>query len=81
MILDELNKIIERRGISGAELARRIGMDQKVLWNRLHGRSRLTATELLLLAEELDIDLDDLSHRYYLEFEASKESSEEVEDA
>ena len=63
MILEVLNCAIRKRGISYNELARRIGMPERIFWNRMHGRTRLGADELLLIARELDISLDELSER------------------
>ena len=67
MILEALNEAIRERGIPYRRLARRLGLSERVLWNRMHGLTKLTADELLLLAAELDISLDDLSYRYHRE--------------
>ena len=65
MILDTLKAVIARRGISIAELARRIGMDPQLLSARLHGKAKISSEELILLAHELEISLDELSTNYF----------------
>lgn len=46
-----------RRGISVAELARRVGVDRKRLWRVLNGERAMRADELVRLCAELGIGL------------------------
>ena len=45
------------RGISVAELARRIGVDRKRLWRVLNGERAMRADELVRLCAELGVGL------------------------
>lgn len=45
------------RGISVAELARRIGVDRKRLWRVLNGERAMRADELVRLCTELGVGL------------------------
>ena len=50
-------KIVEReRGISVAELARRIGSDRKRLWYVLNGQREMRVDEFLMLCVALGVD-------------------------
>lgn len=49
------------RGISVAELARRIGVDRKRLWRVLNGERRMHADELVRLCGELGVVLERLA--------------------
>ena len=46
-----------RRGISVAELARRIGVDRKRLWKVLNGERAMRADEFVRLCAELRVGL------------------------
>lgn len=58
-----INEIIkerrEQRGIPVSELSRRTGIKYEALRVALEGRRNITATELLLLCEELELSLAD----------------------
>ena len=45
------------RGISVAELARRVGVDQKRLWRVLNGERAMRADEFVRLCAELGVGL------------------------
>jgi transcriptional regulator with XRE-family HTH domain len=48
------------RNISGADLARRIGLTQPQVSRRLHGRLPFTSDDLVAIAEELDVTIVEL---------------------
>jgi DNA-binding Xre family transcriptional regulator len=54
-------KQAKRRGISCAELARRVGMSPEVLRRSLKGTRRFRAEELLNICFELEMSLLDLN--------------------
>lgn len=54
-----ISSSVQRRGISNAELARRVGMDQELLRRSLSGERKIAADEFVALCEELELSLDD----------------------
>lgn len=46
-------------GMTKAALARHVNMDDDLLGKTLHGKRKMTATELIMLSETLDLTLDD----------------------
>ena len=56
---DVIAERVEKRGISIAELSRRVDMSSELLRRSLNGDRKLTATELIALCEELEMTLDD----------------------
>ncbi|RDB64310.1 transcriptional regulator [Gordonibacter sp. 28C] len=69
----------QERGISVAELARRIGTDRKRLWYVLHGQREMRVDEFLMLCVALGIDPRSFITRGMVEFvsEASKRKRRE----
>lgn len=53
-----ISSSVQRRGISNAELARRVGMDQELLRRSLSGERKIAADEFVALCEELELSLD-----------------------
>jgi transcriptional regulator with XRE-family HTH domain len=53
----------ERKGITAAELSRRVGIGSHVLWRYEHGRMLPGLDKLIAIARELDVSVDDLSLR------------------
>lgn len=72
ILIQVIKDAIKRRGISQAELSRRIGISERSFWNRLHGISKFTAGELIQIGKALDISLDDLSEKYFDNLEKKK---------
>lgn len=83
ILIQVIKDAIKRRGISQAELSRRIGISERSFWNRLHGISKFTAAELIRIGKALDISLDDLSEKYFDNLEKTENASafEEADDA
>ena len=54
-----ISSSVQRRGITNAELARRVGMDQELLRRSLSGERKIAADEFVALCEELELSLDD----------------------
>ncbi len=50
---------VVRRGITKAELARRIGVDDELLRRSLAGKRKIPAEEFVKLCSELELDLSD----------------------
>ena len=59
---DVIAERVEKRGITIAELSRRVDMSSELLRRSLNGDRKLTATELIALCEELEMTLDDFKH-------------------
>ena len=51
------SRIVWRRGIPVAELARRVGVDGKRLWRVLNGERAMRADEFVRLCAELEVGL------------------------
>jgi transcriptional regulator with XRE-family HTH domain len=58
--MDALREYMQREGISQAELARRVGVQQPTVWEWLHGKSRPRAKHLVVLSEKTGLSVDDL---------------------
>lgn len=56
-----ISSSVQRRGITNAELARRVGMDQELLRRSLSGERKIAADEFVALCEELELSLDDFN--------------------
>lgn len=54
-----INSAVQRRGITCAELARRVGMDQELLRRSLSGERKIAADEFVSLCCELELSLSD----------------------
>lgn len=54
-----ISSSVQRRGITCAELARRVGMDQELLRRSLSGERKIAADEFVALCGELELSLDD----------------------
>jgi transcriptional regulator with XRE-family HTH domain len=52
---------VRERGISKAELARRVRIDDELLRRSLLGKRKITAEEFIALCSELKLSLDDFS--------------------
>ena len=57
LIAARMEQVRWERGISVAELARRIGVDRKRLWRVLNGERAMRADELVRLCAELGVGL------------------------
>lgn len=55
-----ISKAVKERGITVAELARRVGMNPELLRRSLDGRRVIKGRELIRLCVELDLRIDDL---------------------
>jgi transcriptional regulator with XRE-family HTH domain len=55
-----LTRVLESRDISGAELARRMGVSQDYVWRRMSGRVEPSLSDLERMAAALDESVDDL---------------------
>lgn len=62
-----IEKAREDRGISIAELARRIGVDGKRLWYVLNGQREMRVDELIKLCAFFDLGLDRFTDRATVE--------------
>ena len=59
MVVYVLNDAIHKRGITIAELARRVGMNDELLRRSLANQRKLKATELVALCNELNLEVED----------------------
>ena len=57
-VVEQIERAREYRGISVAELARRIGVDRKRLWRVLNGQREMRVGEFLKLCVFFDMGLD-----------------------
>lgn len=57
LIAAKMEQVRWERGISVAELARRIGVDRKRLWRVLNGERAMRADEFVRLCAELGVGL------------------------
>lgn len=57
LIAAKMEQVRWERGISVAELARRIGVDRKRLWRVLNGERAMRADEFMRLCAELRVGL------------------------
>lgn len=53
-----IDKRVQERGISNAELSRRTGIDNELLRRSLAGNRRIAADEFVVLCRELNLDID-----------------------
>lgn len=60
-IEDVLNKRVKQVGITAAELARRVGMNDALLRRTLDGKRPVKSVELLRLCSELELDFNDFA--------------------
>lgn len=60
-IASVLNKHIDERGITKAELSRRVNMNPDLLSRSLNEQRKFRADELIALCEVLNLDLQDFS--------------------
>ena len=58
-IQSTISSAIEERGITVAELARRVGMEPELLRRSLAGMRKLTGIELVNLCHELKLEIED----------------------
>lgn len=58
-VSDVINQRISERGITIAELARRVEMDSEILRRCIRGERNLRADEFVRVCVELDLKLDD----------------------
>lgn len=56
-IVEHIENLRRDRGISAAELARRIGVDAKRLWYVLHGQREMRVEEFIKLCAFFDLGL------------------------
>ena len=56
LIIDKIEEIREDRGMSIAELARRIHVDRKRLWNVLHYKRHMHIDEFVCICAIFDIN-------------------------
>ena len=56
-----INQRVSERGISVAELARRVGTNSELLRRSLNGDRKLNVDEFLPLCKELGLSLDDFA--------------------
>ena len=54
-----INAEVEKRGISIAELGRRVGMDSELLRRSLNGMRTLKSQEFVPLCFELELNIED----------------------
>lgn len=52
---------VQKRGISIAELSRRVGIDSELLRRSLTGNRKIGADEFIVLCEELQLGIADFS--------------------
>lgn len=52
---------VQKRGISIAELSRRVGIDSELLRRSLNGNRKIGADEFIALCEELQLGIADFS--------------------
>lgn len=53
---------VEERGITNAELGRRVGMDSELLRRSLLGERKITADELVSICDELCLEVADFKN-------------------
>ena len=56
-----IDKAVQERGISCAELARRIGMNQELIRRSLIGERKIAADEFVALCLELNLSIGDFT--------------------
>jgi len=54
-----ISRRVKDRGISKAELGRRIGLDDELLRRSLIGKRKITADEFVKLCHELQLEMSD----------------------
>ena len=58
---DVIAKRVDEIGITAAELARRCGLDAVLLRRSLNGKRRISSKELVALANQLNLTLDEFA--------------------
>ena len=57
-----ISRRVKDRGISKAELGRRIGLDDELLRRSLIGKRKITADEFVKLCHELQLEMSDFQN-------------------